>query len=239
VLPQLDRMLRGFVFNPSTADDTFRICVPDSSAIALASTLPRRLRGIAPNTQLEIVAWHHNAFDDITHGRIDVLVWANHVPSPLLSREIYDDDVVCVISTEHSIGDRPLTQKDYLEYPHVLVTLLNPWGRMVDEALGQQPHHIRIGMRVPYYGAAVLGVRDTDLIATLPRHAALRYAQADQVRILRFPFKIAPIRYLYAWHPSTDNEPSLVWFRKQLVDVANQVRQELDQRFEMWRAQSC
>src|SRR6478672_10869871 len=81
----------------------------------------------------------------------------------------------------------------------------------------------RIGLRVPYYGAAVLAVRGTDMIATMPRRPAEMYAQAAQVRIVAHPFNVGRIRYLIAWHPTTNAEPALVWFREQLADIANKL----------------
>lgn len=219
VLPEIDRMLRGAVFNPATAEDTFRVCGTDSGSITIASRLPSRLRSLAPNTQLELVAWHDKAFEDITHGRIDVLLWANQVPAPLLFQDLIHDDIVCVVCEKHPIGNRSLSEKKYLDYPHVLLTLLNPWQSIVDEALGKKLQQRRIGLRVPYYGAAVLAVAGTDLIATMPRRAAEIYTRAARVRIVAHPFNVRRIRYLMAWHPSTNEEPALAWFREQFVDV--------------------
>jgi hypothetical protein len=38
------------------------------------------------------------------------------------------------------------------------------------------------------------------------------------------PFKVARLRYLIAWHPSTNEEAALVWFREQLVDIFTKLR---------------
>jgi DNA-binding transcriptional LysR family regulator len=219
LLPEVDRMLRGERFNPSTAEDTFRVCGPDSASILIASRLPGRLKAMAPGTQLELVAWHDKAFEDVTHGRVDLLLWANQVPPPLLSRELIEDDIICVLCERHPIGNRPLTKETYLRYPHVLLTLFSPWGSIVDRVLAQNNQQRRIGLRVPYFGAAVLAVPGTDLIATLPRRSAEIYAASAPVRMTPFPFKIAQLRYLIAWHPSTNEEPALVWFREQLVQI--------------------
>ena len=186
----------------------------------IASRLPRRLKSMAPNTQLELVAWHDKAFDDITHGRVDVLLWANQVPVPLLSRDLFEDDIVCVICEKHPIGDRPLTDTQYLAYPHVLLTLLNPWQSSVDAALGKKLRQRRVSLRVPYYGAAVLAVAGTDLIATMPRRPAEMYARAARVRIVPHPFDVARVRYVIAWHPTTNADPALMWFREQLAVIA-------------------
>jgi len=219
VLPEVDRMLRGEIFNPLSAEDTFRVCGPDSASILIASRLPGRLKALAPGTQLELVAWHDKAFEDLTHGRVDVLLWANQVPQPLLVRELLEDDIICVVCERHPIGNRPLTKEAYLRYPHVLLTLFNPWGSIVDRVLAKNMQRRRIGLRVPYFGAAVLAVPGTDLIATLPRRSAEIYARSARVRLNPMPFKVPRLRYLIAWHPSTNEEPALVWFRAQLVDI--------------------
>jgi DNA-binding transcriptional LysR family regulator len=219
LLPEVDRMLRGERFNPSTAEDTFRVCGPDSASILIASRLPGRLKTMAPGTQLELVAWHDKAFEDVTHGRVDLLLWANQVPPPLLARELVEDDIICVLCERHPIGNRALTHEAYLRYPHVLLTLFSHWGSIVDRVLAKNNQRRRIGLRVPYFGAAVLAVPGTDLIATLPRRSAEIYARSAPVRMTPFPFKIARLRYLIAWHPSTNEEPALVWFREQLVQT--------------------
>jgi len=224
LLPEVDRLLRGETFNPLSAEDTFRVCGPDSASILIASRLPGRLKAMAPATQLELVAWHDKAFDDVTHGRVDVLLWANQVPQPLLSRELLEDDIICVVCERHPSGKGPLTKETYLRYPHVLLTLFNPWGSIVDRVLAKNMQQRRIGLRVPYFGAAVLAVPGTDLIATLPRRSAEIYARSARVRIMPLPFKVARLRYLIAWHPSTNEEPALVWFREQLVDIFTKLR---------------
>jgi DNA-binding transcriptional LysR family regulator len=224
LLPEVDRMLRGEIFNPLSAEDTFRVCGPDSASILIASRLPGRLKAMAPATQLELVAWHDKAFDDVTHGRVDVLLWANQVPQPLLSRELLEDDIICVVCERHPSGKGPLTKETYLRYPHVLLTLFNPWGSIVDRVLAKNMQQRRIGLRVPYFGAAVLAVPGTDLIATLPRRSAEIYARSARVRIMPLPFKVARLRYLIAWHPSTNEEAALVWFREQLVDIFTKLR---------------
>ena len=173
---------------------------------------------------VELVAWHDKAFEDVTHGRVDLLLWADQSPlAPSLARARRGRHF-CVLCERHPFGNRPLTKQAYLRYPHVLLTLFSPWGSIVDRVLAKNNQQRRIGLRVPYFGAAVLAVPGTDLIATLPRRSAEIYAGAAGVRITPFPFKIAQLRYLIAWHPSTNEEPALVWFREQLVQIFTKLR---------------
>jgi DNA-binding transcriptional LysR family regulator len=103
--------------------------------------------------------------------------------------------------------------ESYLAYPHVTVTVLTTQRTMVGDQLNAAGHRRRIGLRVPYFGSAVLAVENTTLIATVPRVAAQQYAREVPVRLVAPPFKFDPIRMLMSWHPNTDGEPALQWFR--------------------------
>ena len=116
-----------------------------------------------------------------------------------------------------------MTMKDYLAYPHIMVTVMSGERTMVDEQFVAAGHRRRIGLRVPYFGSAVLAVAHTQLIATVPRIAAQQYTRETRVRILPSPFKFEPIRILMSWHASTDVEQSLRWFRTQVSDIARQL----------------
>ena len=63
--------------------------------------------------------------------------------------------------------------------------------------------------------SAVPAVEKTTLIATVPRAAAQLYT-----RIMAPPPEFVPVRILMAWHPSSDSEPALRWFRELVGGVA-------------------
>ena len=140
--------------------------------------------------------------------------------SPLLhSQEVLRSEMVCVMSADHPLSQRRLTMKSYLSYPHIMVTVMSSERTLVDEQLTAAGHRRRIGLRVPYFGSAVLAVEKTNLIATVPRAAAQQYERELRVCIASPPFKFEPIRILMSWHPSTHAEPGLKWFRELVRDV--------------------
>jgi DNA-binding transcriptional LysR family regulator len=213
LLPRIDRLLRGETFDPATAEDRFRLCCPDYLSRLFAPPLAERLAVTAPRATLEIAPWHEGAVEDVAQGRIDALLRPNRLSPQMRSEEVLRSDMVCVMSAGHPLARRRMTMKDYLAYPHILVTVMSNERTMVDEQLVAAGHRRRIGLRVPYFGSAVLAVERTTLIATVPRAAAQQYAREAQVRMVAPPFSFEPIRILMSWHPSTDSEPSLKWFR--------------------------
>jgi DNA-binding transcriptional LysR family regulator len=125
------------------------------------------------------------------------------------------------MSADHPLAGRRLTMKSYLAYPHILVTVMSSERTMVDEQLVAAGHRRRIGLRVPYFGSAVLAVENTALIATVPSAAARQYVREARVRLAAPPFRFDPIRILMSWHPSTDGEPALKWFRALVREVGS------------------
>lgn len=223
LLPRIDRLLRGQAFDPSRAEDWFRFCCPDYVSRLLVPGLAERIGRQAPRAQLEIITWHENAVDDTGRGKIDVLFWANKAPDPLQSEHLLSSEIVCVVCADHPLGNRRLTLASYLSYPHVLINVTNAAPTIVDRALNAAGHIRRVGLRVPYFSLAVQAVQKTSLIATMPKIAAVGYAREARVRVLASPFKFDPVRILMAWHPSTDGEPALQWFRSQVRETAADV----------------
>jgi DNA-binding transcriptional LysR family regulator len=219
ILPRIDRLLRGDSFNPATAQDRFRLCCPDYLSRLFAPRLIERLGMLAPHTTLDVISWHENAFEEVGRGRIDVVLRPNRISPLLHSQEVLRSDMVCVMSAEHPLSRRRLTMKGYLSYPHIMVTVMSSERTLVDEQLTAAGHRRRIGLRVPYFGSAVLAVEHTTLIATVPRTAAQQYERELKVCIASPPFKFEPIRILMSWHPSTHAEPGLKWFRDLVRDV--------------------
>jgi DNA-binding transcriptional LysR family regulator len=176
---------------------------------------------LAPRAQLDIIAWHENAFEETARGRIDAVLWPNKAPPPLRSEVVLLTEIVCVMSADHPLARRrSLTIEGYLSYPHVMVTVLATARTLVDDQLVAGGHNRRIGLRVPYYVSAVLAVEKTTLIATVPRAAAQLYARGARVRIMPPPIEFEPVRILMSWHPSSDSEAALRWFRELVGGVA-------------------
>jgi DNA-binding transcriptional LysR family regulator len=225
LLPRIDKILRGEAFDPFASEDRFRLCCPDYLSRLFAPRLVERLSNLAPRSTLEVVAWHESAFDDLGRGKIDAVLRPNRVSPLLHSAEVFRSDMVCVMASDHPLARRRMTMKGYLSYPHIMVSVMSSERTMVDEQLIAAGHRRRIGLRVPYFGSAVLAVENTSLIATVPRAAAQQYAREVKFRIVDPPFTFAPIRILMSWHPSTDAEPPLKWFRTQVSNVGSDLTQ--------------
>jgi DNA-binding transcriptional LysR family regulator len=133
---------------------------------------------------------------------------------------LLEDGLVCVVCRGHPLAKGRMTPDRYFKFPHVIITLMSAERDLTDESLAALGKQRRIGLRVPYLAAAVMAVKDTPLIATMPRRVAELYAVRAEVAIIPAPFKVDPVPYVMAWHPRVDAEPAHVWLRKLIADTA-------------------
>lgn len=220
VLGELDRIMRGDAFDPAKSTNAFRIGCPDHASLAFAPVLAERMAREAPLASLEIVAWNEESFADVTRGQLDMVIWANEVPAPLESLELHEDEMVCVLSADHPLGKGRLTLERYVAFPHVHVTVKAERRHSIAQQLVGHGVRRRIGLRVPYFSAAVLAVIGTPLIATVPRWAVRSYESDARIRVVAPPIVLEHPRYLIAWHPRMTADPAHRWFRSVMIDAA-------------------
>lgn len=214
MLPALDRMIGGGDFDPWTAQVSFRVALTDYAAMVIVPELMREMAAVAPGVALHLQGWGETAFDELEKGKIDVAFWANDVPEPFVKRELFDEDFVCVMDADHPMGARTLTMADYLECRHVVVSVLGGQQTVVEKRLEAMGAVRRIGLRMPYFVGAVVAVRGTDMVATVPRRLAMQYADQPGLRMMDAPAAIGGFRYVMTWHPRMEQDMAHRWLRE-------------------------
>ena len=96
---------------------------------------------------------------------------------------------------------------------------MNPQQTIVVDQLKRLGVDVRNEIRVPYFSAAVAAVRETHLIAVVPRRFALRHADSA-LRIAEAPTEIVGIIYSMLWHPRLTADRTHSWLRSLLTRVA-------------------
>ena len=79
----------------------------------------------------------------------------------------------------------------------------------------------RVSVAVDQFGLMPEFVVGSDCIATLHSRLALLYARRFPLRLLAPPLEMPPTLQVVQWHAYQDADPSLIWFRQLLAQVAN------------------
>lgn len=222
-------------FEASESKQVFRIMASDYMEATLLPKLLDRLREEAPYITLDVLTPSDVSFQDIEKGKVDMAINRfNYLPQSFHQKTLWRDNFACLMSTENPILEH-FDLDHYLKAPHIWVsktgmgvgTGMNPkdTARLgwVDEALAEIDKQRRIRVFTRHYQIAALLASQPDLIATLPRRAALVHRDTPGLVIKTPPFPIVPIELKMAWSPLLHHNAGHQWLRRLISGIAETI----------------
>lgn len=215
-------------FDPATSQRNFVISASDYTAFAILPRLIARLQQLAPHITLRIINTSQKlAIAELTAGHIDFALGYDEERSPLpAGLEEFDwlqDDYVAIASQNHPRIRRRLTLKTYLQSRHVVVTPWNESRGVIDYVLDGMALQRQVAVQLPNVLVAPFIIASSELIMTLPRHAATTLAQAAGIAIHPAPFAIPPYTLKVYSHSKYARSDAHLWLRGVMMEVAENV----------------
>ena len=222
-------------FDATTSDRVFRIMASDYAESTLIPQLLKEMREKAPNATLDIMTPSDVSFLDVEQGKVDMVINRfDSIPQSFHQKDVWEDSFSCLVSVNNPIID-DFNLETYLSSNHVWVSKTG-WGvgvgidphdvqrlGWVDEALNRIGKKRRIRVFTRHYQAAMLLAERKDLVVTIPTRAAKLLVNNPTIVIKEPPFEIPPIKLKMAWSPLLQHNPGHQWFRRLIVEVAQQV----------------
>ncbi len=246
--PQVREILSGVekVIQPSAefkleeSERVFRIMASDYAESTIIPGLLKAIRHTAPHIRLDILTPSDVTFQDVEKGKVDMAINRfDYLPQSFHQVNVWRDNFSCLMSNDNPILDN-FTLDSYLQAQHIWVSKtgmgvgvgMNPTdtqrlGR-VDEALAEMDRKRDIRVFTRHYQVAALLAEQPDLIATLPRQAALLHLRHGLLTVKPPPFPIVPIELKMAWSPLLHHNPGHTWMRRLIVEVAQEVKAARD-----------
>lgn len=236
ILSQVEQAVQPAAeFKLEESDRVFRIMASDYAESTLIPALLDAVRDTAPHIRLDILTPSDVNFQDIEKGKIDMAINRfNYLPQSFHQTTVWRDNFTCLMSKDNPVLE-DFSLDAYLEASHIWVSKtgmgvgvgMTPTDTQrlgwVDEALEQIDKHRHIRVFTRHYQVAALLARQPDLIATLPRQAALLSANDDRLVMKTPPFPIVPIELKMAWSPLLQHNPGHTWLRRLIVEIGQQV----------------
>ncbi|MEO9655670.1 LysR family transcriptional regulator [Marinomonas sp.] len=237
VLLELEEALQPEAdFNEKTSTRVFRIMASDYATSTVIPSLLNRLREQAPGVTLDIMTPSDVTFHDVEAGKIDMAINRfEELPQSFHQKNVWLDTFVCVMSSKNPLRNN-LDLDAYLRSQHIWVSKtgfgigvgMDPtdvqklgWVDESLQALGKT-RSIRVFTR-SYHTAMHLSL-EQDLISTLPRKVAMVNRNNPDLVIVEPPFHIPEIELKMIWSPLLHHDASHIWFRKQVIQVANELQ---------------
>jgi len=208
-------------FNPATSQRTFVFAATDYTAFALLPGLVDRLQKIAPNICLRVVYSDRKvSIEDLACGRIDFALGYSEdrdaLPAGVDSEDWLTDDYIVIASRNHPRIKGCPDLASYLAEKHVVVT---PWGEtrgVVDHVLDGMGLKRKVALQLPAVMIAPFIIAGSDLLMTIPRHAAEALQMATTIALYPAPFAIPPYTLKLYSHSKYARSDGHVWMSRQL-----------------------
>ena len=222
------KLLRGSVhdsrvFNPNSANKTFRLSMTDLLEDTLLPATFQRLHKLAPNVRIEsLLARRRETAKELAAGHLDFAIDIPLNSDPqLMHSKLLEDRYVYAMRKDHPLAHhKKITLEQYLAAQHIHISSRRSGLGPVDLALGKMGLQRNIVLRSQHYLMAHTVLQNTDLTITAPARFVAHY----NLHSVELPITgIAPIESHLFWHSSADQDPANRWMREQLLQVAQQI----------------
>jgi DNA-binding transcriptional LysR family regulator len=222
-------------FDANTSDRVFRIMVSDYAASSILPIVFQKLESLSPNISLDIMTPSDVSFHDVENGKVDLAINRfEELPQSFHQKMLWRDPFSVMTKATHPII-RKFSLEAYLKAQHIWVSKtgygigvgMDPkdvqklgW---VDEALAGLGKKRNIRVFTRNYHIAMDLAAQQELLVTLPTRAAHFHRGDPRFAIVDPPFHIPPVELKMIWSPLLHHDASHQWFRKVIVEAAEQV----------------
>ncbi len=202
-------------FDAEAASGVLGIACEDYVTSLLVPNLVHRLSVEAPKMDISIRSRTESTAEHLESGEIDIAIGVFRGSAPnMQQRLLFRENFACVVRRGHPHINKRLTVKRYVELPHILVGDGPKGMGAVDAALARVGETRRVAARVSTFLSAPLIVAETDLILTIPKRLAVRFAKIYDLQLFAPPVRVRDFSYRCRWHERWQNDERHRWLRK-------------------------
>jgi DNA-binding transcriptional LysR family regulator len=209
-------------FDPSAERRLFRVAATDTHTVLLAPAIMARLAQEAPGVDVSMEPYSPDMARRMERGDLDLAFAVANAPLPpgAMSEPLSRDRLAVVMRRGHPAARRAFTTADYGVFDHVGIAILGDGQSELDAWLAGEGVRRRMALVTPHFMAALAVVAATDLVTTLSRAFAQRFASEFDLILNEPPFAQGDLQMTLVWSHLRAADPVLTWFRGLVRDVA-------------------
>ena len=210
----------GFI--AATSRRVFSLCLTDMGELIFLPRLIERLRAQAPGCTLRTL---QIPIQQIAHalesGEADLALGSLHsMPGGLFQQQLFTRSFVTIVNKRNRAIADSLSRAQYLAMEHIVVSLSGRVEDAYDGIVDQLAGPRRVYLTTPHFLTVPMIIeQNPDLIATVPRELATRFAGYASIRTLETPVDVPPFAIRQHWHPRFQHDAANVWLRRLVKEV--------------------
>ncbi|PHQ76722.1 MAG: LysR family transcriptional regulator [Shewanella sp.] len=218
------------LFAPSQFDLTdyqgcFRISMQESAFEFIVAPIINKLLSCAPGMRLDTWFKDTMSLEQLNQGQLDFVILPHDVGQTpnfghhLKAKELYRDNLACVVRKGHPALAHKWDQQAYLNYRHVHVRDKELGTPIFEQTLSEQGLRRNIAVQVPDFYSATSLCSQSDLIFTTTSTWA-EFAMTKQ-SLVHLPMPASSVQVVYSliWHQRSDADQAHRWLKDQIIST--------------------
>ncbi len=217
-LARVSYVFKPQVFDPSKAQDRFRIMAPDYLAQMIMPTVLGQVFSLAPQIQIDMENLSALGIAEMCEGKISLgFGVVNDGPDlhNVATQALFEDQQVCLMRRGHPLIEKGNSLEGYASTSHALLSITGRGGGRIDDVLKELGLTRTIALRITHFMTISAVIAPTDLIITVPEILA-RQVMTDELRIMPLPKELQtpPFTVSQIWHERYTQDPAHQWLRR-------------------------
>ncbi|MCZ4343564.1 LysR family transcriptional regulator [Sphingomonadaceae bacterium G21617-S1] len=219
-------LLAGMAFDPATSERQFTLLMTDVGQINFLPPLLSVLNREAPHIDIHVMEAGVETYGDLLESGIaDLAVGRISLSDKFESEMIHSSPFVVLMGKQNRLlkgrsGENlSISKEEYLDARHVSVLPRGSSADPIPVALGADSRRRKIALKVPHATVLPMIIRDTELLATIPKIAAHNLLTPGTLQAVPVPFAIEPNRVYQWWHRRNTADAGHRWLRHILASA--------------------
>jgi DNA-binding transcriptional LysR family regulator len=216
-------ILSQAAFDPASETGVITLSLSDIGELEFLPKLLARLSRDAPGIILRtVVKRPHKLSLAMDLGEVDLAIgyFPDLVASSFKQQSLFRHRSACLVRRDHPSIGPDMSLEDYLGARHIAIAQEGRTQDVVELGLSAQGLHRNIGLQISHFVSVPFLVAESDLVATIPRPLAVKFASICDLIVVEPPFPIPLIEIKQLWHKRFDGHPRLRWLRQLVAEIS-------------------
>lgn len=219
-LAQVSLVFKPQIFDPTKAQETFRIMAPDYLAEMIMPPVLAQILNTAPGVQIDMENLSGTAITELCEGKISLgfgVVNDGPYLENVASQALFKDRQVCMMREGHPLAVSDMSLKAYAAASHALLSITGRGGGRIDDVLKEYDLSRKIALRVTHFKTISAVIAPTDLIITVPEMLA-KQVMTDDLQLLPLPEELQTPSFTVSqiWHERFTKDTAHQWLRRMI-----------------------
>lgn len=227
-LSRVAHVFKPQVFDPSKAQNHFRIMTPDYVAQMIMPAVLGQVFNLAPRVQIDLENLSAAGVSEMCEGNISLgfgVVDDGPTLYNVAAQALFEDRQVCLMRKEHPLIEDGISLEGYAASSHALLSITGRGGGRIDDVLREHGLKRTITLRITQFMTISAVIGPTDLIITVPELLA-KQVMTDELQMLPLPEALQTPSFTVSqiWHERFTQDPAHQWLRRLIKSACQTIQ---------------